>query len=50
VAEGVFTPQYMRQNPVVMGPATLGPNRNEGAEYVTDDDKIKEQLKMLGYL
>ncbi len=53
VAEGVFARQYLQQNPVVMGPATTGPKVDKVAEYVTDETdeaKIKEQLKMLGYL
>jgi predicted AlkP superfamily phosphohydrolase/phosphomutase len=50
VTEGVFTQEYLQQNPVVMGAATAGPNQNGEADYETDDEKVKQQLKMLGYL
>jgi predicted AlkP superfamily phosphohydrolase/phosphomutase len=50
VAQGLFAPQYLDENPVVMGSSTSGPVRDQGTEYETDEEKIKEQLKMLGYL
>ena len=50
VAEGVFTRQHLQQNPIVMGSATMGPNRDQEAEYITDEEKIKAQLRILGYL
>ena len=53
VAEGVFARQYLEQNPVVIGGATTGPSRERETEYVTDEndeEKVKEQLRMLGYL
>jgi predicted AlkP superfamily phosphohydrolase/phosphomutase len=50
VAEGLFAREYLEQNPVVIGSSTTGPRREQDAEYVTDEQKITEQLKMLGYL
>ena len=50
VAEGFFTRDHLRGNPVVIGSETVGPTGSQGAEYTTDEEKIKEQLRMLGYL
>lgn len=50
VATGVFTPAHLQQHAVKVGAATTGPAGGTQAEYDTDEEKIKEQLKMLGYL
>jgi predicted AlkP superfamily phosphohydrolase/phosphomutase len=50
VAEEFFTEDRLKRNPVVIGSATSGPAGDKEAEYTTDEEKIKEQLRMLGYL
>jgi predicted AlkP superfamily phosphohydrolase/phosphomutase len=50
VATGVFTPAHLREHPVNVGASTTGPTGDKAAVYETDEEKIKEQLRMLGYL
>lgn len=57
VAEDVFTPQHLDKNPVIIGAATTDlaaqqADEDEDAQGMSEDEeeKIKEQLKLLGYL
>ena len=52
VAESMFEPSYLSENPVRIGPATINQTKKKSTEEVPKDEKTKimEQLQMLGYM
>lgn len=52
VANDMFIKPWLNQNPIRIGEATRGVNRDANAEGMADDekDKLMAQLQMLGYM
>jgi predicted AlkP superfamily phosphohydrolase/phosphomutase len=52
VPQAMFTAQHLEARPIVVGAATMGSAKNEGAEAMAQDEKdqILAQLQMLGYM
>ena len=52
VANDMFIKPWLIQNPIRIGEATRGVNKDANAEGMADDekDKLMAQLQMLGYM